>query len=518
MATDRRLELDPQGVSPFHAEEGLSDAQREAGMRWITWDGILANTMSVLTGGVFLTGFALMLGASETAIGLLSGLPRLSALMQPVGSFFVERLRMRKHLSIWVFGPARLLWAPVILLPIFGYTGGASSAALALVMAVAVISSLLAGLAAVSWLAWMADLIPQQRRGVFFGQRTMLAGGVSALAGYLAGKFIDAWECHHGSADPGGFLGVFAVGLICGIASWYALVRCPEPPLQNGSGGASVPRFGTMLRQAWGDSNFRRFVLFAAVVSSGVWIAGPFFSVYMIKVMRLPYSVMGFLTAANSVGSLAMVRLWGRLSDHFGSRPVIRMCINGASLVPLFYVLTAGGEWWPLLVCMLVGGAAWSGYFLGQMNLVFKITPEEHKSVYIGLFYALEALPTLLAPLLGGLFLQSTADLEIHAGTWTFNNYHLLFLASSLTRFAAVPIFRGVHEPRARSVRHMIRVLSHVRSLNPVLGLHYYGHLVSDAAVRRARRARRMARRAVSAIRRTSRKLRTLARSVDNDP
>ena len=96
----------------------LTHAEREAGMRWIVWDGVLASSMGSLLGGVFLTGFALLLGASETAIGILSGLPRFSALMQPLGSYFVERLRQRKGISVWGFGPARMLWFMVIIMPL----------------------------------------------------------------------------------------------------------------------------------------------------------------------------------------------------------------------------------------------------------------------------------------------------------------------------------------------------------------------------------------------------------------
>jgi MFS family permease len=476
---------------------GFTDEERESGMRWIIWDGVLAFSMSVLNSGVFLTGFALMLGASQTLVGFLSSLPRFAALMQPLGSYFVERLRSRKGISVWVFGPARLLWLLVAFLPLMGYHGGKSAAALKLLCLVTAVYWLMAGFASVSWLAWMADLVPERVRGAYFGKRTMISGGVSALVGLLAGRLADNWKAEYGAGAPGGLLIIFGIAVACGLASWYALVRCPEPPLAAEHGDAPATRYLALVRESVADPNFRSFLWFSMVVSVGVWVAAPYFNVYMIKVMHLPYSLMSLFVAVSSLGSLAMVRLWGRLADHFGAKPVMSACLSGISVTPVLWLLSAGGAWWPLLVANVVGGAAWSGYFLAQMNLLFKITPDTRKSVYIGVFYALDALPTLVAPLLGGLFLQHTEHWALHMGSWTLVSYHVVFLASGLTRSMASPILRRIQEPEAKGVRHMVRVLSHIPSVNPVLGVQYYSQVMMEAAGERTRWATRRAARAL---------------------
>ena len=478
----------------------ISHEQRQFGMRCMVWDGVLCSVMIGLTGGVFLTGFALMVGASETIIGILSALPRLSSLMQPLGSYFVERFRVRKTISVWVFGPARALWLLIVFLPLMGYAGGASRFAMSILIAVALASAVLGGFAQVSWLSWMADLIPERTRGEFFGRRNMLAGGTSAVVGFLAGKFVDLWRGNSGQDDPWPFLLVFLVGIVCGLGSWWALVRCPEPRIRS-SEDHGTPRYMALVREAWADRNFRQLLYFAAVVWGGVMVAGPFFTVYMIRTLEMPYTLMAVCTGMSAVGSLAMVRLWGRLCDHFGNRPVILTCLMGASLVPAFWLLTAGGAWWPTLVSHFMGGASWSGIMLAQMNLVFKIAPEDHRSVYIALLYSLAALPNLVVPVLGGLFLQHTAHWTLDLGAWTYTSFHILFLLSSLVRFASIPIFRRVREPQAKRVVHMIRVLSHFRSLNPILGFHYYSHVVSDGVGREAGKA-------ADALRRTAGRLR----------
>lgn len=487
------------------AGRDITDEERRAGMRWILWDGILASNMGALTGGVFLTGMALLLGAQETAIGLLSGLPRFSALMQPVGAYFVERFRLRKTISVWVFGPARILWLFVLVLPLLGYHGGPSRLGLTILSVVVAMSSIMAGFAAVSWLTWMAELIPAKTRGVYFGQRTMWAGGTSAVAGFLAGKFIDMWEAQHGPENAQGFLIVFAVALICGMASWYTLVRCPEPPIEGGTVRQEPPQYMRLLRETWSDRNFQIFLVQSFVLTLGVWIASPFFSVYMIKVLQMPYWLMGLLAAISSLGSLLTVQFWGRLTDHFGNRPVMLFCLLGVGAIPLMWAVSSRDMWWPAIPAHFVGGLSWAGVTLARMNLVFKITPDVHKSVYIGISSALDAFPALFAPLIGGYFLQHAGGLTAHIGGWELTSYHWLFLASGVMRLASIPLMRKVQEPKSRRVVHMIRVLSHFRSINPVLGLQYYFHVVSDATARRARRTRRAMRRAVIQMRRRER-------------
>jgi MFS family permease len=471
-------------------DPGITDRERAAGMDLIIWDGVMSGTMATLTSGVFLTGFALLLGATETLVGLLNGLPRLASLVQPLGSYFVERLNARKRISCWVFGPARLLWLAVIALPLLGAGHGAWVPGMWLTIGIAVLSSLMAGFASPSWFAWMAELVPQRVRGRFFGRRTMYTGLVTAVIGFLAGRFIDLYKANYGNDSWGGFIAVFAFALASGMGSWYTLIVCPEPKVHTPEEDSPTP-YWAMLRQVWEDRNFRNFVYFGGLINFGVWIASPFFSVYMIRVMELPYWLMGLLTGVNSLGSLVMVRLWGRLSDHFGNRPVISACVRGISLTPVLWVLSANGSWWPLVLAHLVGGVSWSGYFLAQMNMTFKLTPSERRSVYIALYYALSSLPSLFAPILGGILIQHSSEWHIQLGEYKIISYHVIFLASGLTRLMASGVFKRVHEPRAKSIRHMIRVLGHTRRFNPVRGVQYYRHRLSHAAAERRRRIER---------------------------
>ena len=51
------------------------DAQLKTDLKNSMYDGAFANAFAALTGGVFLTGFAIYLGMNEFWIGLLAAMP-----------------------------------------------------------------------------------------------------------------------------------------------------------------------------------------------------------------------------------------------------------------------------------------------------------------------------------------------------------------------------------------------------------------------------------------------------------
>jgi hypothetical protein len=74
------------------------------------YDGIFAHMFATLTGGVFLTGFALHLGMSEMLIGFLAAMPFLGALCQLPAAHHLTRGGGKKRLCLRAARGARLAW------------------------------------------------------------------------------------------------------------------------------------------------------------------------------------------------------------------------------------------------------------------------------------------------------------------------------------------------------------------------------------------------------------------------
>jgi hypothetical protein len=79
------------------------------------YDGIFANMFAVLTGGVFLTGFALFLGMNEITIGLLASIPLLVTVFQLPTSCFIGKHGRRRGIAHSASAVARVIWIPIFI-------------------------------------------------------------------------------------------------------------------------------------------------------------------------------------------------------------------------------------------------------------------------------------------------------------------------------------------------------------------------------------------------------------------
>ena len=73
-------------------------------------DGIFATIFGTLTGGVFLTGFAIHLGMSEATVGLLAAMPYAATLFQLPASVLIDRTGKRKRIAAANAAAARFIW------------------------------------------------------------------------------------------------------------------------------------------------------------------------------------------------------------------------------------------------------------------------------------------------------------------------------------------------------------------------------------------------------------------------
>src|SRR3954469_20106448 len=96
----------------------MEDGVLRRSMNLSVAEGALATVMGTLAGGVFLTGFALEMGASGFQIGVLSALPVFANLAQLAGAFIIERRGECKQLCVATSVISRLLWLPIVLLPL----------------------------------------------------------------------------------------------------------------------------------------------------------------------------------------------------------------------------------------------------------------------------------------------------------------------------------------------------------------------------------------------------------------
>lgn len=434
------------------------------------YDGLLANMFATLTGGVFLTGFALYLGMNELMISLLAAIPFLVTVFQIPASYIIGRIDRRKALAYWAALVARVAWVPILLVvflpaqtPVPKYL---------IVFGLFFLSHASASVSYVAWLSWTSDLVPEEMRGSFFGIRNMLCGlaGVAAIVTF--GNLVDILNLHSQKA-PFGFIVTFMAAVGFGLLSLRFLGRIPHI---EAAAPERLKTFRMRMADPFREANFRRFLIFAFLWSFSVHFASPFFSLYFLRDLKYSYGLVATLGMLSALADMVGMRVWGRISDRVKNKVIIRAGCSVAAFLPLAWATVGPGNMVVPIILHIVGGGFWAGITLCMNNLSLTITPRQDRAVFLSTYNIAGGLGATLGPILGGLAVSLMNNLDLPFQSWGVVPIQIVFVASTLFRLASLQALKQIGEPEEVTVGQAVRILRSVRGLNMASGFNYLLH------------------------------------------
>ncbi len=409
-------------------------------------DGTFSAIMVTLCGGIFLTGFALkVLKADARVIGILASLPLFANLVQFIGSYLIEKTGKSKSLCILSAALSRSLWILILFLPLKLIPGGTDLRIWMLVGVIA-ISSIFASMAGVAWTSWMSELVPEKIRGSYFGKRNMITSlfGMFFIMG--GGYFLSSWEKARGESDPYGFLILFIVGIGSGLLSLFFLRKIPPAEAEKKKGRKKISAAASF-KAPLKDKNFRNILFFAALWIFAINFAGPFYGVYMINILELDFSLITLLGTAATLSTVIMMKIWGKINDKLGSKPVIIISTLMLALIPFLWIFASSENFYiPLLTAHIISGAFMAGAGLSQFNILIKLSPREGRSAYLALFAAVSGFAGACAPLAGAFLFNRISSLTIALNFITIGGFDFIFLSSSILTAFSIAAAARIHE------------------------------------------------------------------------
>ncbi|QIR35722.1 MFS transporter [Tolypothrix sp. PCC 7910] len=420
-----------------------------------TLDAVFATVFGVATGGILLSNFLLELGASPVVFGMLSSIPMLVNLVQPLGAYLSERSSSRFYYSLRTHGIARLLWLILgIGIISSSWLGLTASQLVGLTLLVVLFSSLLGGLGSASWLSWLAMIVPRRLRGRYFGIRNSAASLTNLLCVPLAGIAVSHWY--------GGTLQGYGVVLFVGIVFGIISLGCQyfqmdmNPALQNNnlvkyqhiSESVAIPEGTCALNQTlnnefasiWSNSNFLRFLLYFGFWMLAVNISAPFFNFYMLDRLHLDVSCVTLYGSLQAGASMLLIILWGKLADKIGNRRILIVIGILVALTPVLWMGVSANSWniwlWLPLLHIFTGGTC-AAIDLCNNNMQLGIVPLKNQSIYFAIASAVAGVSGALGTTIGG-FIAQFAEQGGLLG---------LFALSSACRLLAILPLMFVKEP-----------------------------------------------------------------------
>lgn len=383
----------------FSPSDKLTDAQVDKGLSLVVKDGLASEAMATLTGGAFLVAMALSMGASNFQIGLLAALPTIANIFQLVAIWLVQRFRNRRMITTIGSFLARFPLFVIGLLP-FIFTGGTSIMALIFFLFMHYFFGSVAG---TSWNSWMKDLVPEKQLGTYFAHRSRLLQILNVTLSLAVAVGLDFIKASYPAYEIMAYSIMFLAGGAVGMFGVYLLSKTPEPKTEM-----ATENMFKLFKRPLKDKNFRHLLVFNSFWAFALNLATPFFSVYLMKTIGLQLSYIIGLNIISQVSSIFFIKVWGRYSDKFSNKTIIRVCAPiyivciiawTFTAMPAVHALTIP----LLLVIHIFTGISTAGINLAMSNIVFKLAPKGEGIVYISARSMITAIIAGIAPIAGGL-------------------------------------------------------------------------------------------------------------------
>lgn len=377
--------------------------------------------------------FALALGATPSQIGMLTAFPNfMGNILQIPSALLAERQKDKRLLIIVGSILNRSSWILMAFLPFLF----APERRVAIVIMLATFRIMAANLGVPAWTALQATLIPKSMRGKYYANRNMVLNGCAVLATFLA-TFLLRLEF------PTSYRVLFFLTTILGLMSVYLFSQIvfdqAPPKAKRASTDSYLKKMKAFAKEIRSQQDFSSYVVSAIVWNLGIQMASPLFVVYFVEDLGGPAGFWALFSGVNLASMVLIQRYWGRLADFFGQKSVMMVSGLGIITMPLWWWI-APNIWFPFII-HIVNGVFWGGYNLAAFNLLLEVTPDDNRSVYVGVYNTMMGVATAVGPLVGG-FAAEILGLKP------------IFVASAVMRALALYLFyRNVTNTGGRRMR-----------------------------------------------------------------
>lgn len=237
--------------------------------------------------------------------------------------------------------------------------------------------------------AYVADLLPPQRRGWGMGI-IMTAFSLSAVAGVPFGIWLGAgW----GWPTPFEFLALLS--LVIGVVAWRYL---PDPTPAD---PAPPTRFLTLLRE---PHHWYAFALTLALMMAGFTVI-PYISPFLVQNLGFSETQLAWFYLAGGAATLFTAPVIGRMADRLGKLKTF-LLVGGLSIIPItLFTHLQGGALLPSIAVMTLFMVLVSGRFIPAMALTSMVVAPRLRGRFMSLNVSVQQFGSGLAALVSGMML-----------------------------------------------------------------------------------------------------------------
>lgn len=441
---------------------------------WGAWGRIVG------LGTAVFTGYALWLGATEAHIAYFVSIASFTSLAQVISSAVGTRFRSKKRFLFAAGMLEMLARFGVVLIP---YTETEHPAVW--MGALLGIGLLFGHLVSPTYNGWLASVIPEDMRGRFTARKTNAHTIAGILSGYGAGLLLDHFEA---TGDPhGGFLILFGLATVLGVAGYIRLMTVPyveSEPADEGSRNILAP---------FANRDFTRLAIFFLTWNFALGIGGPFYSVYMLKSLKLSYSAVAILNNLFLASLVVGYKTLGGLVDRFGGRAILQILIAPTALTTIMWAISGPDFYALVAVALVLNGLLHAGINTAVNALLYGVIPDgEDKATYFAAWSCAINLAYAMSPILGSFLVTAFEPYAFTLFGLPIGNIQLVFIFSGVCVIVPTILLFTTVRAQGKSTREFLAQLGRGNIFSFIYGSIAFDRTEDEGV--RARAARRMGR------------------------
>jgi len=341
--------------------------------------------------------FALRLGASNEAIGLLSSIPALLAMLiaMPAGQFLQSRLNAKP----WVLGSLLLHRIGFLLIAAMPWVQIPGVNPGLLVVIALIFIGAPAHFFNVGFTPLLADVIPESRRAAIFTARNVVNGATLSLFVFLYGQWLEAgWV-----AFPGNYQIMYAFGFVFAMLSQFFLqkVKVPQKAPLEVPAAKNTPRsqWAALREMMRSQPAFRRLTFNTILHAVGLWCVGPLYIIYYVRELGASDGWVGLQGTVASLTAILGWMIWRPIVVRYGEPRILRYVIVLLGLIPLLIGLLPNLTL--ILFVIALNGLLAPAVNLSHFNILLKVMPPDQRPVFTALYTTLVNSGAFICPMIG---------------------------------------------------------------------------------------------------------------------
>lgn len=397
---------------------------------------------------VFFTNY---LGATSSQLGILIGIVQLSTLFNLLSILVYGKLKTRKKYFIICHLTHRLLGILLAVSSFYMAKTGNSTTVIKLIFLGSGFSWILANSSGAGWWSWIADLIPDNIRATFFGQRSSVMNIVNIIWFMGCSVLLDTWT----SVNIFVVYGViFSIASIAGLADIIMFIFVPEP-VQKDKGKLSLSNF----MEPFKDKNFIKFSVGVGVAVFAVNVFAPFTSPYITAkdAIGAPNTWLGIMFVISQLTWILVSPSWGLIMDKFGRKPVLLIGCLSVFANMFYFILSPSNYTFILPLIAIASGLLAPALWDGINQMMLSLTPNKNRTAFVAWNMTIVGLVSAGGAYIGGLLKDGTEGIDLLLwGSFRINNIHIILLLSMVLIVLGLIIISSVKENKSKPLRFVV--------------------------------------------------------------